>query len=60
MERRFNGIASSIGDLVRGNMVRSVNGINNDIIAAIKEMNNMERNNLDTRLVEAYSENIKD
>ena len=60
MERRFNGIASSIGDLVRGNMVRSVNDINNDIIAAIKEMNTLERNNSDIRLVEAYGEKIND
>lgn len=55
MERRFNDIASSIGDLVRQGLVRAVNVINDDIIAAIKALNNLERTNSDRRLVDAYT-----
>ena len=60
MERRFNDVASSIGDLVRCNMIRAVNVINDGIIAAIRTLNDLERTNADRRLVDAYTQQIND
>ena len=56
MERRYNDIVSSIDDLVRLGLVRAVNATNDDIVAAIKALNDLERTNSDRRLVDSYTQ----
>ena len=60
MERRFAGIASSIQDLTKHAMVRTVNVVNDDLIKAIEELDRLERLHGNVRLIEAYQEKISD
>ena len=60
MQSRFTDIASSIQDLTRHTFVRALNVINDDLIKAIGELNDLERGGGSDRLMKAYMDRISD
>ena len=60
MEARFSGIAQSIQELTKHAMCRSPNVVNDDLIKALVELDNLERLNENPRLIAAYRIKISD
>ena len=60
MQRKFEGIASSIHDSTRHLTVRAVYVVNDDLIREIEELDRLKNTNGNIWLMAAYKETISD